>query len=312
MREVRESMSNGSWVARIAGLSDRKGYAEQHWEGSFEDYLELVRKNPKVTRTAFQRVYDMILSHGKTEYLDNKKKLVRYNFFSDPDFGGRDAIFGLDIPLMKLVNVFKSAAQQLRHREARHPPARAGGLLEVAPSPASSRRGSRRTRKTPDGALYTFAWDIERTNPEGQRRREVMPCPMNEEPLHLIPQEWRASRRTPSSRPRRAASPSPTRGDLCPACRFVYKELMTEYSGDWQKVVSHVRVQSARPLREGPGRHRHLPAQGREEPGLHRAHRRHQLPEDRRVRLATPTRAPSTSTASSTSPTAASSSSSRS
>ena len=40
-----------------------------------------------------------------------------------------------------------------------------------------------------------------------------------------------------------------------------------------------------RPLGEGPRRHRHLPAQGREEPGLDRAHRRHQLPQDRRVRL---------------------------
>jgi serine protein kinase len=34
-------------------------------------------------------------------------------------------------------------------------------------------------------------------------------------------------------------------------------------------------------LREGPRRHRHVPAQGREEPGLDRAHRRHQLPQDR-------------------------------
>ena len=25
----------------------------------------------------------MILSHGKTEYIDNKKRLVRYHFFSD-------------------------------------------------------------------------------------------------------------------------------------------------------------------------------------------------------------------------------------
>ena len=53
----------------------------------------------------------MILSHGKTEYIDNKKKLIRYHFFCDERFGGRDAIFGLDVPLMKLVNVFKSAAQ---------------------------------------------------------------------------------------------------------------------------------------------------------------------------------------------------------
>ena len=108
---MKDVESKGSWIARIAALQDAKTYAELHWEGSFEDYLEIVRKNPKVTRTAFQRIYDMILSHGKTEYIDNKKKLIRYHFFSDEKFGGRDAIFGLDVPLMKLVNVFKSAAQ---------------------------------------------------------------------------------------------------------------------------------------------------------------------------------------------------------
>ena len=85
-----------TWVAKIAAMQDQKTYAELNWDGSLEDYLEIVRKNPKVTRTAFQRVYDMILSHGKTEYIDNKKKLIRYHFFSDERFGGKDAIFGLD------------------------------------------------------------------------------------------------------------------------------------------------------------------------------------------------------------------------
>src|SRR5262249_58499281 len=52
-------------------------YEELNWNGSFEDYLKIVRENPKVTRTAFQRVYDMILSYGQEEYIDNKKKLIR-------------------------------------------------------------------------------------------------------------------------------------------------------------------------------------------------------------------------------------------
>ena len=52
----------------------------------------------------------MILSHGTEEYVDNKKKITRYHFFKDTAHGERDAIFGLDIPLMRLVNVLKSAA----------------------------------------------------------------------------------------------------------------------------------------------------------------------------------------------------------
>ena len=173
MREPRE-MTDG-WVSRIAALQDRKSYSEQHWEGSFEEYLDIVRKNPKVTRTAFQRVYDMILSHGKTEYLDNKKKLIRYNFFTDPDFGGRDAIYGLDIPLMKLVNVFKSAAQGYGTEKR--------VLLLHGPVGSSKstiarllKKGLEAYSKTPEGAVYTFTWDIERTNLDGVKRRELMPC----------------------------------------------------------------------------------------------------------------------------------------
>ena len=99
-------------IAKVAALQNLKEYAELNWAGTFEDYLALVRKNPSVTRSAFQRVYDMILSYGQEEYIDNKKRLIRYNFFKDEQHGGRDAIFGLDIPLMRLVNVFKSAAQR--------------------------------------------------------------------------------------------------------------------------------------------------------------------------------------------------------
>ena len=71
------SEAKTTWVSKIVALQDAKTYAELNWEGGFEDYLNIVRQNPKVTRTAFQRIYDMILSHGKNEYIDNKKKLIR-------------------------------------------------------------------------------------------------------------------------------------------------------------------------------------------------------------------------------------------
>src|SRR5512133_924058 len=182
------TVAQGSLVERIAKLQDSKQYAELHWEGSFEDYLSLVRQNPRVTRTAFQRIYDMILSHGKTEYIDNKKKLISYHFFRDEKFGGRDAIYGLDVPLMKLVNVFKSAAQGygterrviLLHGPVGSSKSTIARLLK---------KGIEAYSKTAEGALYTFAWDIDRVNLDGVKRRELMPCPMHEEPLHLVPQE---------------------------------------------------------------------------------------------------------------------------
>jgi len=38
------------------------------WQGTFQDYLEIVRKDPKVLRTAYQRLYDMVMSYGTEEY----------------------------------------------------------------------------------------------------------------------------------------------------------------------------------------------------------------------------------------------------
>jgi serine protein kinase len=232
--------TNGGWVSRFAEMQDLKSYSEQHWEGTFEEYLDIVRRSPKVTRTAFQRVYDMILSHGKTEYIDNKKKLVRYNFFTDPDFGGKDAIYGLDVALMKLVNVFKSAAQGYGTEKR--------VLLLHGPVGSSKstiarllKKGLEAYSKTADGALYTFAWDVERTASDGQKRRELMPCPMHEEPLHLVPQGWR-ERVFAELSPPESGYAVPDTGDLCPACRFVYRELLTECRGDWSAVMKHVRV----------------------------------------------------------------------
>src|SRR5712691_11039643 len=186
---LRESGDMGL-VTRIAALQDKTSFKELHWDGSFEDYLKIVRENPRVTRTAFQRLYDMILSHGKTEYIDNKKRLIRYHFFHDEEFGGRDAVFGLDVPLMKLVNVFKSAAQGygtekrviLLHGPVGSSKSTIARLLK---------KGLEAYSRSPDGAAYTFAWNIERRSIDGTMIKEKMKCPMNEEPLNILPREWR-------------------------------------------------------------------------------------------------------------------------
>src|ERR671922_2356942 len=98
---LRESGDMGL-VTRIAALQDKTSFKELHWDGSFEDYLKIVRDNPRVTRTAFQRIYDMILSHGKTEYIDNKKRLIRYHFFHDEPNGGPGRGGGLERPPPKV------------------------------------------------------------------------------------------------------------------------------------------------------------------------------------------------------------------
>src|SRR5881394_3991859 len=86
-------------------------YRKIHWEGTFAEYLDIVREHPEVTRTAYQRIYDMILSHGTEEAFEHKEKIMRYRFFTEYAVRHGDGIFGLDRPLMQLVNAFKSAAK---------------------------------------------------------------------------------------------------------------------------------------------------------------------------------------------------------
>jgi len=74
MMEPRE---NDSLVTRIAAMQDHQAYRERRPEGSFEEYLRLVRTEPRISRTAFQRLSDTTLSHGRTEYVDNKRKPLR-------------------------------------------------------------------------------------------------------------------------------------------------------------------------------------------------------------------------------------------
>src|SRR3954466_5823990 len=186
-------MLMSSMVEKIAALQDFALYRDLSWEGSFEDYLSIVRERPQVTRNAFQRVYDMIISYGTEEYIDNKKKLVRYNFFKDEISGGANAIFGLDIPLMRLVHVLRAAS------EGFGPEKRVILLHGPVGSSKSTiarllKKGLEHYSRTPDGALYTFRWtNLKDTGLAGKDALEgdVFPCPMHEEPLRLIPEAWR-------------------------------------------------------------------------------------------------------------------------
>src|SRR4029078_10834877 len=151
-----------SLVGQIAELQNYESYKDLAWEGSFEDYLDLVRKTPQVTRNAYQRLYDMVLSHGVEEYIDNKKKLVRYKFFRDETHGGRDAVFGLDVPLMRLMNVLKSAAQGYgteRRIILLHGPV-GSAKSTIA---RQLKKGLEDYSRTADGALYTYHWTLHGT-----------------------------------------------------------------------------------------------------------------------------------------------------
>ena len=231
-------MSTGQYMINKArqGL-DLDAYRDQHWTGSFAAYLDLVRREPKITRAAFERIHDMILAEGMREYVDSKKKIVHYNFFDDPFHNGADAIYGLDIALMKLVNIFKSAAQ-------RYGTERRVILLHGPVGSSKStiarllKRGLEVYSRRPDGALYTFGWVRDLNKPN-----EVVPCPMHEEPLHLVPHKLRPTFEEMLNEDRRENDYRVrVEGELCPFCRQEYRELSLRYGGDWASMLQHVLV----------------------------------------------------------------------
>ncbi|WP_233879836.1 PrkA family serine protein kinase [Virgibacillus halodenitrificans] len=148
-------------------LNKMKSYREEerklNWEGTFADYLDIVKERPEVAQTAHSRVYNMIKSSGLTER-DGKRM---YHFFGEE-------IFGLEEAIEKLVEeYFHPAAKRLDVRKRI--------LLLMGPVSGGKstivtmlKRGLEQYSRTDEGAVYA-----------------IKGCPMHEDPLHLIPQHLR-------------------------------------------------------------------------------------------------------------------------
>ncbi len=234
-------MAGNNIISLISDLQNTAQFKNLHWEGSFEDYLAIVRDNPKVARSAFERIYDMILTYGTESIEDNKQQLARYKFFDDPFGNGSDAVFGLERPLLRMVSVFKSAAR-------RYGTERRVLLLHGPVGCAKStivrllKRGLETYSNTDDGALYTIAWSVGNDGNPHNRAGDELVCPMHEEPLHLIPMDWRPEVLQELNAGRAPEERVFIEGELCPSCRQMYRELNARHNGDWTQVINHVRV----------------------------------------------------------------------
>ncbi len=235
--------SGRNFTDLISSLQKNSRFADLSWSGSFNDYLNLVRENPKVTRNAFQRMYDMIMAAGTSEYVDVKKQIVHYKFFDDEVNDGKDAVYGADIPLMKLVNVLRSAALGYGTEKRVI-------LLHGPVGSAKSticrqlKAGVERYSKSDEGAMYTFEWVDENGKHEdifGKGVR-VFPSPMNEEPLLVLPVEMRQAVYDELNRGSKGDFRVNVTGEMCPPSRWIFKALMEAYHGDITKVLQHVRV----------------------------------------------------------------------
>ncbi|MFP5384559.1 MAG: PrkA family serine protein kinase [Bacteriovoracia bacterium] len=217
-----------------------KDFSHLHWQGSFQEYVDMVMKNPKVARNSFQRIYDMIMSYGTSQYTEYKKDVVRYHFFDDPFENGKDAIFGIDVHLMKLVNFFQSAA--LGYGTEKRVLLLHGPVGSAKSSIARLlKKGLEHYSRTDDGALYTYEWIDEEGSPilGGQK---VFMSPMHEEPLKLLPPEVRERFLAELAKVNDSKYKVKIKGEVNPACRFILNEFMLKYEGDWNKVMKHLRV----------------------------------------------------------------------
>ena len=211
---------------------DSTKFHDEHWEGTFQQYLDLVEQNPLIVRTSHQRLYDMILSYGQDEIEVDKEKVASYRFFRDPIEDGRDGIFGLERSLHNLVAMFKAAAHGFG-------PERRVLLLHGPVGSSKStivrllKKGLEAYSRTTEGALYTFAWKVD---------GEIVPSPMNEEPLLLLPKDVR--QRVLAHVQKKVRSSYRLRQDfaLSPVSRYYLEMLRKRYEGDFQKVLDHVVV----------------------------------------------------------------------
>ena len=215
---------------------DVSDFRKLHWEGSFADYLNIILDAPAVTRTAFQRLYDMILSHGTEDVYENKEKLTRFKFFTEFASRHADGIYGLDRPLMQLVNTFKSAA--LGYGTERRVILLHGPVGSAKSTIARLlKRGLEEYSRTDAGMLFSFSWK----NADGTFAKD----PMHGEPLQLVPEEHRA--KLLASLNENAKKPHPyhvgIKGDLSPFSRYEFKTRLPKYDGDWLKMLeSEVKV----------------------------------------------------------------------
>ncbi len=177
----------------LARLEEHRNEEKQlAWRGRFADYIDLAIATPRIAQLSHARIYQMIVDAGVET---DERGVMRYKFFEDD-------IFGLEKPIEQLVDYFRSSAQRLEVRKRI--------LLLMGPVGGGKstivsllKRGLERYSRTEDGAVYAIAG-----------------CPMQEEPLHLVPTELRAEVEREYG--------IYIEGELCPKCRY---DLQHVYGG---------------------------------------------------------------------------------
>ena len=184
---------------------DRATRESQSWHGTFLEYLERVKEDPTLPKLSHARMHDAILGPGVHDINESEEPRVKrlfkdesvkvYNFFADE-------FFGIEKVVAQIARYFHSAA--LKGEESRQ-------VLYLM-GPVGSGKSSL-VEKLQHGLEESVSFYA------------IEGCPMDEEPLHLIPLHLR--------REFEKMLGVHVEGDLCPVCRFRLKE---EFSGRYEEV----------------------------------------------------------------------------
>ncbi|NLD47123.1 MAG: serine protein kinase, partial [Clostridiaceae bacterium] len=146
---------------------DREEHKSKRFEGTFLEYLNIVKENPEISMLAHQRMFKLITEPGiETIKTDENPRLRRiygndvvkkYKFFEDE-------FFGIDNTIMKIVRYFHSAA--MAGEEARQV------LYLVGPVGAGKSSLMEAIKRALEMSPPIYA---------------IKGCPIREEPLHLVP-----------------------------------------------------------------------------------------------------------------------------
>jgi serine protein kinase len=194
---------------------DRAARESKQWRGTLLDYLEVVKADPIITKLAHARIYDLIISAGLHPLADTDDPRTKRLFKDEPlkvfDFFA-DEFFGIERTIAQIVRYFHSAS--LKGEESRQ----VLYLMGPVGSGKSSlvERVQRGLEQT--GLIYAI---------EG--------CPMNEEPLHLVPRHLR--------REFEKMLGVHIEGDLCPVCRY---RLKSEFGNRYEEFPVIARAFSKR------------------------------------------------------------------
>ncbi|TYQ16442.1 UNVERIFIED_CONTAM: putative serine protein kinase PrkA [Acetivibrio alkalicellulosi] len=183
---------------------DREEHKSKKFEGTFLDYLDIVKNDPEIPMFAHQRMHKLITEPGveaiKTDENPRLRRIYgndiikKYKFF-DGEF------FGIDKTIMKIVRYFHSAA--MAGEEARQV------LYLVGPVGAGK-----------SSLMEAIKRSLEMCPPI----YVLKGCPIREEPLHLVPKHLRKEFEE--------ILDVRIEGDLCPVCRY---RLKNELNGEYEK-----------------------------------------------------------------------------